>query len=373
MTADRCVELVVNIVSAIPRGPSIQDIAKKVVEQGLATDERYVAAIAKTDPRLLLTSENKIFLIDHLLPNFTIVATALSRSSYLVLQHAYRLAISGSFETRLVDAPTVRQNVLNQAFPALLTQTKSPSVESYAVGAKLVSRSLQTIERPVQGIAAALHAAIVQCLLDSRHAMTLLQLEQRIGTTIPLSPETLPPGRIMAYSRHPRFLKPENAFYVLQDWVETDREKRGRIPRDRIITPFIHKEWRFSPKQLVVAVESSELHRLCGLVSIAALIDKLSEQFSLRPTEPYFKSKMRDRAEQMLQQEGWVPLGRGFYGDSAVIRERAEDESIDEWRVDVLLSALGWPKDFGRYLMSLEDPIVRSQLKAAASGTGLRR
>jgi hypothetical protein len=132
---------------------------------------------------------------------------------------------------------------------------------------------------------------------------------------LPLSPRSLPPGRIMAYAPCDRFMSPEAVFYVLSEWVEDRQNRKNRIPADRVITPRVWKQIVLDPLVVRAAAESDATFQTCGILDTGVLATALAHKLPDKPTEPFFI----DIIDRMLEAQisPWLhSLGKGIFVDS---------------------------------------------------------
>lgn len=144
----------------------------------------------------------------------------------------------------------------------------------------------------------------------------------------------------MAYAPGSRFLHADRAFYVLKDWVETNTDKRARILRNRIVTPFDDKNTEFSEDVLDSAIRDDMLYANFGIVVSSTIAKVVANRLPDRPIELYFLQVIQKRMEVALAQR-MVPIGRSAFVTIDRAIERNEVESMDSWRRRLLLDILG--------------------------------
>jgi len=319
---------------------------------------------AANDPSLLHVSAGgqwRVGMAEKLLPSFQCAAFHIDPRAYMPdaagpndkYDQADRVKAASSFEGRI-----------RQRFVQLEGTAELPPVDWNEVVLKLIQVRKSSCEDKLQGLLGrSLHAAIVRKLAAKRRAMTRAQLERELGVRIPLSPADLGPGCIMAYARHPRFLKPEEAFYVLGNWVETDTQKRGKIPRAHIVTPFIAKDTSFSDRQLWDLIEEDALYVRYRIVSSRRIALRLAPLLPDRPVELYFVTRITADVEKRVRKH-LADLGNGYFTRSANLD--GIDISLDkkEIRRRVLSRILGSPLGLDEALNAVDDPEVRKELRA---------
>lgn len=180
-------------------------------------------------------------------------------------------------------------------------------------------------ERTIQGIGEHLHAAVVGALANAKIAMNLADLQKALHFEFQLTPDMLGPGCVMAYSRHVKFLENDSAYYVLSDWVETDTEKRGRISRDRIVTPFREKNWNFTWNELRHHALEDPMVRMFKLFSPRRLAPILGRHLPDKPLELYFQKKIEWRVRELLKAHG-KDVGREYF----VLMEDINGDYLDD-------------------------------------------
>ncbi len=343
----------------------------KAEDYGLECSKAYIDTFLCSDPRFItVRREGKRFAGRRvaLLPSIEVIAHNTRRSDYM-LHERRPFSEDGERRTYLLAAPRILPGRVKQLVSAGAREIEEQDGFDWAeVGAKMIQIALSP-ELRIQGLTASLHGRIVEALRGRAGAMSLGDLEQQLGVAIPLSPETLPPGRIMAYAPHPRFLKPENAVYVLSEWVETDTEKRGRILRARIVTPFKEKRWEFEEELAFDICNQNVLYARYRIVLADALVEGLSHHLPDRPTELYFKSQIRRRLESVLTKR-MVNLGKGVFASREVAVDRDSFHSGDAWRIETIRNALNQRPDIDleEFVQKFEDPTLKTQALHAVRG-----
>lgn len=371
---DRAMDCLELLYRGIPEGRAIRadEIVNYLDQVGVSVTRNFVCMAAASDARLLTLRNGDdvtIGRLNRVLPKLELAAHNVRKSEYVTVEKMASTLAEEGFRTYLFEAPKIDANKV-----AEIVAKRHPGIDGASfnwgeVGVKMLQLSLKgEIKR--QGLSASLHAEIVSVLRNKREAMTRDALEAEIGLPVPLAPESLPPGHVMAYAVHPRFLKPESAYYVLKEWVETDRDKRGRILRDRIVTPFNEKNWEFSGDLLDEVVEEDELYKFCSIVMVDSVVDSLIKRIPGNPMELYYRTLIRKRVDDMLG-ERFAALGRGFFAHPSRTTVRAPEQTNDAWRLETLRSALGGPRDLMGSIERVEDERLRSQLLLAAHGAGV--
>lgn len=370
--ASRSSECLEKLLSAVPLSGarSLSELCEDLFQGDLIVSPEFLAFAGACDPRLLTLIDDSGISVARrscVLPNLEVLAHNIRRSDLVTFEKRAGPNHEDGYRTYAFEPPRIHRERISAFVTRKHRAQKLNGIDWGEVGVKMLNLALNG-ETTIQGLSSALHGEIVRALRKSAEAMTLDQLERVVGLPLPLSPESLPPGEIMAYAPHPRFYRSENAAYVLKDWVETDTEKRGRILRNRIVTPFKEKNWEFTFGLAQKVVESDELFTFCGLVTVDSIVDSVIARLDDKPTELYYRTLIRKRLEKMLN-DGFINLGRGLFTTVANATERQPNQSHESWRLAVLHNALGRPRSLLRSIESIENSKVRAQLVLAARGS----
>lgn len=205
----------------------------------------------------------------------------------------------------------------------------------------------------VQGLRFSLHERIVQALQQSGRAMTNKQLSRAICEDLRINPLTLPPGRILAYGRHPKFFSLEGAMFVLRDWVQTSSHRKGRIVPDRLLTPLADKEWKFGDELFGRCIAAHEPLIYLGLVFVAELALEIAIAMEDKPTDVYYLGLIRREIDKKLRSSA-TKLDSGIFAvgeiDGSVTN--ATEADIDLWMAHI-----------AKRLSEVADPRVEDRLR----------
>jgi hypothetical protein len=347
-------------------------VLTRLMADGIVLRPQFLRVILANDTKAAIgkmSGVSVVWKMKELLPDFDLAAYHLNERKFLDIDQRYQLPIDeekGHLEIRCIQA---RHEIVKNFFVKRGFVEYRGDVDWCDVAYKLACVHSESYEPTIQGIGLALHKAIVAQLAATRRAMRLDELQNEIGLDFELSPEIIGPaigcGRVMAYARHQRFLEKHEAYYVLSDLVETDTEKKGRIPRDRVITPTVEKHWAFSTPQFFVSAKEDSVYRLVKLITLHRVVASLSRSLPDRPTEPFFLKKMSERAKTILNERA-IALGKGAY----VLREDlqvftgASEMAIEEdaLRMRLISKALGAPPDLRAAVFLIADSNVREDL-----------
>ena len=338
-------------------GMSAESIVAYFGDSGIELSHECVRAAALCDPSLILSGPES----DRIEPapgRFTrldLCAHNVARDAYLTVKTIYGPTDTSEPEVRLT-APPIFISRPTEQFRISADDSALAHLDNRTIGLKLLQRSFLG-EGQVQGMGASLHAEVVRLLGQKKRAMSQGELERQIGFPIPLTPESLPPGRIMAYAPGDRFLRADHAHYVLKDWVETDTEKRDRILRARVVTPFTEKSVAFSDELLFHTVHADLLYGRFRIAVSSAIAVELAARLPDRPTELYFLNVLQKQIESRLART-MLPIGKSAYVPTDHAVEREEGETMDSWRKRILARILGCEVN-GLYegVTKLETPI----------------
>jgi len=143
-----------------------------------------------------------------------------------------------------------------------------------------------------QFIDADLHSVIANCLKTAGGALSFNDIESKVGFPVEFDPLQLGPatrpGCIALYGRHQRFLTKEGAFFVLWEWIETEAEKKARIPRNRILSPLKVRDVEVGHERALEALESLSIWAKWGIAEEASLVTQLERMHFKEPLEGFY-------------------------------------------------------------------------------------
>lgn len=372
--ADDLLRLIASIVDAGASPINESSILTRLKAKDIVVRPRFLRVVLANDARVAVgkaAGKPVVWKMKNLLPNFDLAAYHLDEREYLTIDQWYQLPTDSEAGYLEIRSICVRQEVIRNLLHKHSSSDPTDEIDWVDVAYKLACTRYESYEPMVQCIGGTLHRSIVEQLQRTGRAMQLGDLQKAIGIDFELSPEMIGPaignGMIMAYARHTRFLEKDSAYYVLSDNVETDTEKKGRISRDRIVTPSAEKDWAFSSEMFSISVREDPIYRLTRLVMLRRIVTKLSRTLPCKPVEPFFVKKMSDRAKALLNERG-VHLGKGAYvlhedmqnlfGISGVLGE--DDTS----RMKVIALGLGSPSNLREAVLTISDASIREDLMA---------
>lgn len=360
-----------SVISSVPKSGhlSLGRLRERAQEKGIYCSLAFLATVARSDHRLLTVAQNdgiSVVRRADLLPALDSMAHNVKRSDLVSGGKRITVPDEEGFRTCTFEPPKVNGAYVGALVVRKHGSERTAGINWNEVGVKMLSIAVNG-ETTIQGMSASLHQEIVRTLRERGEAMTLDQLERALSLPLRLSPEELPPGQIMAYAPHPRFLRPENAVYVLKDWVETDTQKRARILRIRVVTPFREKSWEFESELLAEVIRNDELYKFCGLITIDSIVNAIATRLEDKPFELYYRRLIKVRIQKLLDSR-FIDLGRGVFTNAANNVEKKPNESNDSWRAAVLHNALGRPRNLLNTIASIENAAIRTQLGHVARG-----
>jgi len=322
----------------------------------------FLRVVSLADARLISNggAQRKTYPLSRVMPRLRMLAHATPRADYVRLRTESIFMDEDGSVIHSRGWPQLNSEVAKAKVLRAMPDAANRPVSWVEIAAKLALISLEA-EPTEQEVSAQIHAEVVRLLRRAKRAMTSQELEAALGISLPFRPETLPPGRIMAYARHPRFLRPENAVYVLREWVESESKKRGLILRDRIVTPFSIKCFDFDAAEVHRHLEREPLFVRFGLFSIVALANSLALSLPSKPTELYYRFKIKKRLQSMLRGE-FADIGLDFFASYSAIPPRTSGEPMYLWRRRIVQHALGFPTDVDVAIRQIEEARVRSSL-----------
>jgi hypothetical protein len=302
---------------------------------------------------------------------FKLGAFHLDESEFLDINQWYQLQIDDQPGYVVTSGIQVQKERLKHLFCSNFNTGEKCEVDWVDLGYKLACFKNESCESSCQGLGESLHSAIVEQLRMSGRAMRLVELQNILGIKFDLSPETLGPaignGKIMAYARHSHFLDRDHAYYVLSDLVETDTEKKGRILRNRIVTPWVQKDWEFSRSEFFKAVRADSVYSIAKIVILSRIASALTKLFPLLPSELYYQHKIIERAKNFLREVGFS-IGKGAYiiaDDFPVsLQKVAAKDNLADIRAALVWEAFGFPDNIRRTVLEISDEGVREEIFA---------
>lgn len=372
--ADKLLTLITSMISSHIGAISESSIRLQLFAKGVVVRPHFLSLLLANDTQVAIgkmSEKSVVWWMKDKFPRFDFAAYHLDERNYLDINQNYQLPTDDEAGYVEIRGLIARQTVVRRFFTTRSHFNDFEEIDWVDMAYKLACTRHGNYEPIIQGIGGTLHAAIVEQLRIYRRAMRLDELQSALGIDFDLSPEMLGPaignGMIMAYARHPRFLDRHEAFYVLSDFVETDTEKKGRISRDRIVTPWVEKDWNFSLKELVSSIEEDPIYGLVGLVLLRRIVTKLTLTLPAKPYEPYFVRKMTERAKMLLDERG-MNLGRGAYAlqaDWQDFFDQANNLCADDTtRIRLISHRLGSPSNLKKTISSILDSGIREELLA---------
>lgn len=326
------------------RGVSLVRLSEQIAEAGITCSTEYLEVLCLVSVDLLClrnAAEISVAPVSSLLPKF-----ALAACNGPIACTAKRTQIYVGEEDAAVESHGVE--IDSEALRAYHVQhgyVHDPrEIDWNEVAVKSFAFQREFPRALVQDLEPSLHEEIVQQLLARGRAMSLKELHAGIGLTFKLAPDSLGPGRILAYARNPRFLEPDAAFYVLADWVETDTEKKNRIARDRIVTPLRVKKWQFTAEDLPRLCHNDSLARNFSVFQVSRLASTIAYSLPDKPVEPYYIRKITSLLREILHERG-IQVGRDSFILSAQLGLRVQGASALEVLQRALADRLGLPNE----------------------------
>jgi len=351
---DRAPQIAPSILKALDGAlcKSMSEILAKLYREGTTLRRGFLSAFIANDLNLLsatMRNEDAVVDLDRFQPNPRLAAALLPERALVHFDSQFIADMDATpyVEIDGLSVQLARLRALYRGRGNLSTEVKPDWIE-YAL--KLVCYQHEGARPEVQGIDGALHAALCDALAQQGRAMSLRELRLALGAEFELHPEDLSApvnGRgIMAYARHPRFLHKDEAFYVLSDWVESASDKKGRIARDRVVTPFTEKRWEFSLAELRDSLPGEPIYARTNLIVPRLVVERLARTLPGKPDEPYYRKRLTERAIEMLREHA-VEIGKGLFA---------------------------WVSDLARLgLEPTEDDVPSKLVRAASTKTGSLR
>jgi hypothetical protein len=204
--------------------------------------------------------------------------------------------------------------------------------EEVCLKARLRRRSPPKV---VQGLDVVLYAAIVSVLERCHTLLTVPELCEELHLeTLPLRPEDLPAGRIVAYAPGVRFLKHETTRYGLREWVEDEFHRRGRISKTRIVSPLGRFQAGLERDVVLKFAADSGMAQRHGLVFLPELLSSLRAGGAKVTLGTAQVEIFKKQVIAALRSE-YVPIGGGFWAERRRWKVLRGIRNVTERRAEV--------------------------------------
>lgn len=207
-----------------------------------------------------------------------------------------------------------------------------------------------------QGLPKNLHSWIVKFLEERQEVTSWSKLCRSAGIEIDLSPERLPPGRIVAYAPGKAFLRRSRSLYALREWIETETYRRGRIARTRVVTPLENKSIVAAMSLFEEAFAAEPAISTYGFVSGFHMAEYIARKLPDRPTELYYVTLIQDKVELQLS-NFLCSAGRGYFVHPEKLIERDPNTSLVRWRYQQAAALLKATGPLKSVILNLPEPV----------------
>ncbi len=344
---------------------SISNLAMRLLKSGLRVRVPFLRFILLNDESVIFIDQIKeVFTqIDNFIPKFDLYAKLIERKLYSSWEANYFNPIFDDENPRGITEINNLKFNLNR-LKALIFNRVNPNlienIDWLEVGAKLFISNDESKEK-IQGLPAELHKSLIEQLVLSKKALKKNDFINSIGFKFNLEPDALPYGRIMAYVTHQRFLNEDDAYYVLSDWVETDTQKKGRISRNRIATPFSVKDITFNKMDLFRIIHADDFYLEFGIVDLDEITKKLIQFLPSNPFEPYYIRVIKENINIILKDQ-MVYLGLVFYMRKDLCLPRKTLEPMNLWRLRIISSSIKTDMNIKNVIASIENLRIKDSL-----------
>ncbi len=293
---------------------SVDRLLESLAAQNIACDPSFLHAFLEIHPDVVAGVANDT-------THYAFVGRLFQRSPML-------RATSGLLA---LDLDTVGERKLTADVARSVTENGRFSVDWRLLHSKV--QNYRTDEDGVfeQGLPKPVHEWIVSLLLERQTVTSRTDICNAAGFDIDLAPDRLPSGRIMAYAPGRAFRTKSRSLYVLREWVETPSNRRGKIVRSRVVTPFIEKSVSFDEALFQVAFALEPAFIPYGLVSSFHMAEAIAVRLPDRPTELYYVTLIQETMEERLS-ETLVNIGRGCFISPSQYIARQASQSLIRWR-----------------------------------------
>lgn len=342
---------------------TFSDVAQQLFHKGIIVRFPMVGMCGLCDKDLVVVQSSGPMLcrIADVLPRFRMVSLNVSCGEYIEFRRHSNLVAAQGYCNRATPVAIDTCYVRKLWGERIAMGLDADMLDWCSIGAKMYQHCLCGDEK-IQSLNVSLHREIVNALLHAKRAMKRSELEEMLGVGVPLSPETLPPGRIMAYAVNKAHLQRDHAYYVLRDWVASDNDARGKIPKFKIVTPFVEKNAVVTDAVLAEVLNGDPLYRRAGLFSITSVARQIAERLPERPTELYYVTLIEKQLKQSLSP--WtVCLSLGFYVPRSRVGPMTREEMTDEQRVSFLKSVIHAIGDVPAFLEGILEADVRDKCR----------
>ena len=245
---------------------------------------------------------------EHIAPHFGLGAAGIESRLYL------RKVVSGAAGSEARHHLQVEPKRVQTFFASWNEPFMSDGIDWDEVCLKLRLRK-HSAPRLIQGLDPALHFHVVQVLAETGVLLTVPQMCARLHIDdLPLKPEFLTAGRIVAYVPGMRFLQPDLTRYGLREWVEDANHQRGRICRSRIVSPLDFSAAGLSAEAIIEAAQQEGLVQRHGILDLPPLLSKLAPTFGEASRGPQYAEILRKQVVSALHRN-FVPIGHGFWAN----------------------------------------------------------
>lgn len=176
------------------------------------------------------------------------------------------------------------------------------------------SRSLFQMQQRAGFVSAtALLRLVDERLKETGSVVSLRDIGQRLGIEhLRLDPYSVEPGPVLVYAPSDRYLDPENVCFVLRDWVQDAQHRRGRIARDRVLTPLSPLSWRCTIAALAREALQSPSQRVLGFVCLSDLVKRYITPCDRHAVRWRDHRAVKD-VSRIMESLGYIKAGSVFF------------------------------------------------------------
>jgi len=164
----------------------------------------------------------------------------------------------------------------------------------------------------VCGLPKSLRSTLISLLEARRQIVKITDLRSHLAAPkLRIDPFSVEPGRLLVYAPSSKFLEPDNVAFVLEEWVQDEARRRGRISADRILTPLGPVIWP-SSDALFQAVRDCRSFQLFGVTFWHNVSRKLRTSHAPHAKQ-WVDHQLMKHARRALRRNGFVVIGEAIF------------------------------------------------------------
>lgn len=227
------------------------------------------------------------------------------------------ISVSGLSARAGFDPRTVTVSFLSNSLPrGLPTQNSRFFLNPHEVAIKAFCVAREP-KPAVQGIPASTYRAILSALSRKGSIVSVGELRRAPNLKrLKIDAFAVEPGRIVVYAPSERHLSGDGVSFALREWVSDDRQARGKIHSERILTPL-------GPLALpdlsggLPAQHWAPLQRQSGVIFRNEVVAALARGASLPQARRWVVERIGRELDRQMPRLGYVLLGSVYFAADA--------------------------------------------------------